>query len=350
VVLMYGAERSAAILNRTAPGGKTPARVAVCVATYRRPRGLRALLESLGKLAFSRNAVRLWVYVVDNDAEASARAAVHEARARLPFPVEYAVEPERNISLARNRGVARALEHAPDFVAFIDDDEVAHPDWLDELLEVQARFAADVVSGGVVPLLSAGAPGWARSGGFFAQRKPPSGTPVPVASTSNALVSARLLRAVPGPFDPSFGLAGGGDSLFFTRCAREGALLVAAPYAVVEETVPPARSRAAWVLRRAFRVGNGAVFIERALPAPRRNLSVRLLKGVTRLLGSTALLPPAALLGRTTALRALWGVCYGAGCMAGAVGYRYAEYARVVPEGPGVDDGPRALPASRATG
>jgi hypothetical protein len=41
---------------------------------------------------------------------------------------------------------------------------------------------------------------------------------------------------------------------------------------------------------------------------------------------SAAALPFAALFGRAAAMRALWGVCYGAGCASALVGYRYHEY------------------------
>lgn len=300
-------------------------RVAVCVATFRRPRQLAELLESLGAQR-APLAGRVWVCVVDNDADASARAVVEAARPRLPYEVDYAVEPRRNIALARNRGVARALEMGAEWVAFIDDDEVARPGWLQALLAAQARFAADAVSGPVRPRLAADAPGWAERGGFFALPMPPAGTPLGTAATNNALVSRRLLAAVPGPFDPAFGLTGSSDSLFFTRCARQGARLVAAPDAVVEEAVPAARARAGWVLRRAFRVGNAAWWMERALPAEVRRPGERLGKATARLLGSALLFPTAALLGRAAALRALAGVWYGAGCLAGVAGHRYAEY------------------------
>jgi len=307
------------------PVASDSADVAVCVATFRRPDELAALLGSLGALEVPEG-VRVWLCVVDNDAQGSARPVVEAARARLPFPVEYLREPERNISLARNRGVARALERGAGFVAFIDDDEVARPGWLRALVETRARFGADAVAGSVRPRLDPGAPAWAGRSGLFAQAQPAAGTPLPTAATSNALVSRRLLEAVPGPFDPRFGRSGSGDSLFFTHGVRRGARVVAAPDAVVEEAVSVARARAGWVLRRAFRVGNGAVWVERALGPPHRRLGWRVLAGTLRLAGSAAVLPAAALLGRAAAVRALWGVCYGAGCLAALAGYRYREY------------------------
>ncbi|HEU4557068.1 MAG TPA: glycosyltransferase [Longimicrobium sp.] len=306
--------------------GGARVRVAVCVATFCRPGQLAALLESLAAQALPAD-TEAWLCVVDNDRQESARAVVDAARPRLPFAVDYEVEPERNISLARNRGVARALERGADCVAFIDDDEVARPDWLAALLAARARFGADAVAGAVVPRTGPGTPPWVGRSRLFAQVQPAAGTPLPTAATSNALVSRRLLEAVPGPFDPVFGLSGSGDSLFFTRAVRQGARLVAAPGAVVDEVVPPSRARVRWVLRRGFRVGNGAVWLERTLPPENRRLGWRIVAASARLVGSASVLPVAALMGRAAALRALWGVCYGAGCLAALAGYRYSEYA-----------------------
>lgn len=301
-------------------------RVAVCVATYRRPGLLADLLASLGRLELRRHPAEVRVVVVDNDAAESARGVVDAARAGLPFGVEYAVEPERNISLARNRAVAMALAWGAEWAAFVDDDEVVRPRWLDELLEVQARSGADAVAGAVVPRFPAGAPAWAERSGVYARLHRRSGEPVAFLATHNALVSARLLRRDGGPFDPAFGISGGGDSHFFLRCAREGARMVGAAAAVAEETVLPERLRAGWVLRRAFRTGNGAVFAERALPPESRRVGQRVVKGIGRMAVSAVALPVAALLGRAAATRALWGVCYGAGCASALFGYRYHEY------------------------
>lgn len=306
-------------------------RVAVCVATFRRAELLAGLLASLGRLEPRRHPAEVRVVVVDNDAAASARAAVEAARAASALEVEYVVEPERNISLARNRGVARALAWGAEWVAFVDDDEVVRPGWLDELLEVQARSGADAVAGAVVPRFTGPVPAWAERSGVFSRLHRRSGEPVAFVATHNALVAARLLHREGGPFDPDFGLSGGGDSLFFLRCAREGARMVGAAAAVAEESIPPGRVRTGWVLRRAFRTGNAAVFCERALPPGSRRVAQRVLKGVARMTASAAALPLAAVLGRAMAMRALWGVSYGAGCASAVLGYRYFEYRDTAP-------------------
>ncbi|HEY7769317.1 glycosyltransferase family 2 protein [Longimicrobium sp.] len=279
----------------TLPGAMP--RVAVCIATFRRPEGLSALLASLGALAFSRRAAEVVVVAADNDARESARGVCREAAGSLPWPLHYVVEAERNIAGARNRAVARALEAGADFVAFVDDDETVSPEWLDELLDAQAASGADVVQGRVVPCFQPGTPAWLSGAWVYGVSLPARGTRLPVASTNNVLVRAGLL-AGGRPFDPAFGLSGGEDSLFFLRAAREGALIVSAPAAVACEHVSPARARVGWVLRRAFRGGNTALHCEYALPRSTRAPAGRLARATLRMGASVPLLPLSVLRGR----------------------------------------------------
>jgi hypothetical protein len=172
-------------------------------------------------------------------------------------------------------------------------------------------------------------PAWLVRGRFFDGPRFRTGTPRPYVATNNSLVSARLLRRTPRRFDPAFGRSGSGDSEFFMRLQRQGARLVWVDEAVVRERIPDSRGRAGWVLRRAFRMGNGVVFCERALPREIRRLSPWLLKAAVRASGALVLLIPSVAFGRQGVVRALWNLAYGAGCAAALLGYRYTEYSSV---------------------
>jgi succinoglycan biosynthesis protein ExoM len=254
---------------------------------------------------------------------------VDRLRASMAWPVSYMVEPERNIARARNRGVAEALVWGADFVAFVDDDERVCESWLATLLDVQAAFHADVVQGPVLRLLPERTPEWLRRGSGLEGQRLATGQTVRYAATANALVAARLLAVHgPAPFDPAFGLSGGSDGLFFSRCRREGARLVWANEAVVEEWVPERRASAEWLLRRAFREGNAALYCERAQPAELRQSGRQVLRGCARLafgLGRALLVPMA---GRAALLRSARHFAYAAGTLSALTGYRYYEYVR----------------------
>ena len=143
-------------------------RVAICISTFRRQKLLRELLNGIGKLSFRKvSPPELAIVVVDTPDQTGSVQKVCET-VSLPWPIKYVVEPRRGLTYARNRAIAEA--GSVDFVAFIDDDEVPSPEWLDELLWAQAEFSADVVSGPVSPHYGPGVAGWIKAGGFFSSR------------------------------------------------------------------------------------------------------------------------------------------------------------------------------------
>src|SRR5438309_4254332 len=147
--------------------------VTVCIATYRRAERLTAVLEDLTR----QTRLPDEVVIVDNDAAGSAQPVVEQRlRESAPFPVRYAVQPVKNISLTRNRTVELA---GGEWLAFIDDDERAPPAWLGQLLEAAARNAADGVLGPVEPVVPPSAPAWIRRGHFYEFPRMASGMVIP---------------------------------------------------------------------------------------------------------------------------------------------------------------------------
>lgn len=303
-------------------------KIAVTVATHLRAAMLRELLDGLAAMAIPEGVVASLV-IVDNDAAGSARAVVDSMRATHPLPLQYEIEPERNIALARNRGVSMALAAGADFVAFIDDDEVPDPQWLDQLVRTIRATGAGVATGPVIAHFPADVDAWARiHDPFTRHRHIASGSEVPTAETANALVACPLLRALHPPFDPTFGPAGGSDSLFFLRARLAGARIVWADRAVVRETIPSRRASIRWLAQRAFRVGNCGVFVERnALPL-RVWAPLRLAKTAAHFAAGLALLIAAPFGGGRTWFAALRRLGLTAGALSALFGYRYFEYGR----------------------
>jgi glycosyltransferase involved in cell wall biosynthesis len=219
--------------------------LAVCVATYRRPEGLRSLLGALaGQLPTP--GCDWHIVVVDNDAAASAAAIVREFEPLLAREIHYAVEPQRGVARARNRSVQCA--GSVDWIAFIDDDEVPSPNWLASLLASQRRFGADIVNGPVVARFEPGGPSWVRALPHFRSPVLPTGTPLAEATTSNTLVARRLLGDA--PFDAVHFNARGEDTDCFLRLAQDGATIVWSAEEPVVTTVPLDRQSLGWALHR----------------------------------------------------------------------------------------------------
>src|SRR5256885_16758971 len=80
--------------------------VVLCIPTYRRPAGLRNLLEHVAKLVYSGD---LSVIVVDNDPlRYDGRLTVKDVSSCFPRPIECEVEPNRGHTFAYNRAFALA--------------------------------------------------------------------------------------------------------------------------------------------------------------------------------------------------------------------------------------------------
>jgi succinoglycan biosynthesis protein ExoM len=225
--------------------------VDVCIATYRRPQQLSTLLGSLIEQD-TRGQFTFRIVVIDNDAQGTAEAVVRRMSAPA-VDVVYDVEPQRSISLARNRGFRHATG---EYIATIDDDEYADREWLSNLLDALTRYEADVAFGPTVPIFDADAPEYIKRCRAFASPNPPTGSTENFTDhTGNALV--RHAVVTDPPFDPFLGLTGGEDTAFFQRLRRQNRKLVWCREARVFTRVPPERATLLWVAKRAFRNGNG---------------------------------------------------------------------------------------------
>ena len=241
-----GRQHSASICSVPTLLHMTLTTLAVCVATYRRPEGLRCLLGALARQRPTPGCD--WhVVVVDNDAAASAAAIVREFEPLLAREVHYAVEPQRGVASARNRSVQCA--GCVDWIAFVDDDEVPPPNWLASLLASQRRFGADIVNGPVVARFEPGGPSWIGALPHFKSPVLPTGTPLAEATTGNTLVARRLLGDA--PFDVvHFNEWGEDDTDCFLRLGQDGATIVWSAEEPVVTTVPLGRQSLGWALRR----------------------------------------------------------------------------------------------------
>lgn len=233
-----------------------PAEIQVCICTFQRPQLLDKLLQGLDSLNPRTPSFR--VQVVDNDASGSARETVTARAATTGYALEYDIEPEQNIALARNRSL-RGLEAG--WVAFIDDDEVPDPDWLLNLHATAAACQADAVFGPVLPDWPEEVPDWIRANPVHNRQRHTTGDPVPPEQTrtGNVLVRAKLLMQYEEPFDRAYGLTGGSDSDLFKRLAACGARYVWCDEAAVKEHVMPERTRPGWLLRRYYRGGHNHI-------------------------------------------------------------------------------------------
>jgi glycosyltransferase involved in cell wall biosynthesis len=228
----------------------------ICIPTFRRPAGLKNTLESLiaqvGAESFA-------VVVVENDAEKLEGKRVADAiLASGALSGLSVVESNQGNCSAINTAFRTARERFPTaaFLLMIDDDEVASPTWIAEMVGAARSSEADLVGGPVVRRFEADPSRGLQSHPLFYSDFTGTGEVASLHGTGNCLVRRTVLEALGEPsLDPRFNFLGGGDMDFFTRCRLAGFKSYWNEDATVFETVPAQRMTTMWVLRRSISTG-----------------------------------------------------------------------------------------------
>ena len=235
--------------------------IVIAIPTFRRPASLARLLGALEKLETD---ARVLVIVADNDAEGHAGYDFcRSICAQYRWPLDPIIAEERGIAQVRNALVQRALSypHAR-FVAMLDDDEWPSPQWLNELVRVQAETGAEVVEGSVLFETKSAKGHWSAGFDGVSDMRRPNGPTAMLEGAGNLLIDRSCLERLGAPwFDPAFALSGGEDRDFFERVKAAGGKFAWADDAVAHGLVPERRMTLEWVLRRAYGIGNTEMHI-----------------------------------------------------------------------------------------
>lgn len=236
----------------------------VCVCTYRRPDGLRALLNSLTTLSGMDDVA---IVVADNDANGAGKAVCDQLPADYPFAVHSLIETQTGISAARNAAVNKALSLNPEYLAFLDDDEKPSTDWLVELHRVQKMTQADVVGGPTLSEFPDGVSEEQKNNPYFgADLGTEDGEACQLQAAGNFMITAAAIKPMtPVVFHPAFAQSGGEDLAFFTQLAQRGATMHWAKNAIVHEAVPANRLTKSWMKSRVINIANSRVRVMQML-------------------------------------------------------------------------------------
>ena len=300
--------------------------VSICIITYQRPEGLKQLIASLDRLEFKQIELpEIEVIVIDNDVTVAACDFCEQIES-FKWSLICEIEPQRGISYARNHAFSCASKQA-DFIVTIDDDEVADPQWLEQLLMVQQKYDADVVAGPVFTrFLDKDVPNWVQQGQFFDLTRYPTGHLIQVAFTNNSLVRGEILRKLGKPFDERFALTGGEDSHLFMRLYQAGAKMVWADEAIVYESIPQTRTTKKYILERGYRSWCTHSLLERELYPSVKIQAIRTIKGMGLIVIGLVQLIPSLFQEQHVFVLALRSIYRGCGTIAGLIGRHETQY------------------------
>ena len=131
-------------------------KISVILCTYNRCQSLVKALESAAALRLS-SAVEWEVLVIDNNSRDQTRRVVEDFCRRYAGRFQYLFEPQQGKSYALNTGIRAAQG---DILAFMDDDVIVDPMWLQNLTSAMDRDGWQGAGGRVVPNQEFSAPRW----------------------------------------------------------------------------------------------------------------------------------------------------------------------------------------------
>lgn len=244
--------------------------IAVCARSF--SPSLARCLDTLDKQEVSPGWILQEFLIVLNEDSSSSDTSIQQLDAWLhgdgsKVDRRIVQEPRQGIPFARNR----ALEDAKgSWIAFIDDDCVASPEWLRELTRVADRHSAQGVAGSweIVPdgtpspWLPTGV--WGPKAYNFHGSDSLDGQVIPSAYTRNILfeVPTNGHDGLDLRFDTSLAETGGSDALFFYRFSKSGRKIIFAANACVTEFFDDERLMLRWHLKR--RIRNAQTRLRRA--------------------------------------------------------------------------------------
>lgn len=292
------------------------------IITYNRQNELIRLLESLNNLVTDNSFTIENVVVVDNSPDFNTQEIKSEIN-KSKYSVIHEHEKQPGIPFARNKVVE--LSKDVDFLAFIDDDEIADENWILELVKCQQKYHADVVRGPVLPKYDKAPPKWLQ---ITAQRpRFKTGKSMISLATNNVLLNMGLFKNNLNPFDIRLAQTGGTDSLLGRELVKKGHSIIWCDEAIVYEFIVTKRQSLSWMIQRSYRGGNNFSLQLRILNSGRLAILRRVIVSFLHIIEGVLYLPLILFPIKKKFISPLK-FAEGVGGIVGVLGLKYNEYKR----------------------
>lgn len=229
--------------------------ISVIIPTFHRPNGAFNAVESIfGQI----NAPSFEIILIDNDKNESAKPIANELALKaksLNIDFKYIIEPNAGVANARNKALNFAIG---EYIAFLDDDECAFPNWLEAIYKTAIETKANVVFGPIEARLLNGSDEPSEYFKTFFSRLDEwnEGIITRHYGCGNSLMHRASVFAKPDTFNPITNETGGEDDLLFREVEANGGIFAWSKKAWVYEDVPRQRASYSYLTPRAFAYGH----------------------------------------------------------------------------------------------
>jgi len=237
--------------------------VSVIICTYNRIKLLELSLKSVIAQDYSPD--RFEIIVIDNGPNQQVRQIVNILKSRSKSKIAYSIEEKRGLSFARNKGVLMAKGR---IIAFLDDDEIAPENWLQEIMqsyEIDEKIGC--VGGRIIPVFPANKPpswysteiqgffGGVDNGGEAHEINPKN----EYLGGGNISFKKQLVVDL-GMFDTNLGVRGetsyaGEETALYLKVLKENYKVYYNPKAITYHFIEKERISKKYLYRRAFQNG-----------------------------------------------------------------------------------------------
>lgn len=243
-----------------------PIELSVVVCTYNRSSLLPYCLQSLVDQTLDKE---LYEVLIINNNSSDDTQSIIDGFSRKASNFRALSEPIQGLSHARNRGWK---ESKGKFIAYIDDDAKAIPEWCEKILDAFKTVTPEpvAVGGEIRPFYEKDPPSWftddyevmtwGKEAGFLQLPRAPNGF------AGSNMAFKRLILEEYGGFSSNYGMRGnkiglGEETELFMRVYKDYPLFWYDPGAKIFHWVPIRNMRITYRLKRAYKSGEATAYI-----------------------------------------------------------------------------------------
>ena len=266
-------------------------KISVVVCTYNREDLIAGCLNSL--INQTADSTNFEILIIDNNSTDKTCEIIKKYLCHKNFVLLH--ESKQGLSHARNRGIQEARG---EYIAFLDDDARAHPDYVKNLEQIlsQTEQHIDCLGGPILPFYTSPKPPWFKDTYEIRRSSPnPYFLKQGQSFSGSNMIWNRNLLLVLGGFNPDFGVKGkyltlGEETALFDKLwnTREPRLLFS-PDLIVYHWVPAHKMTIHYRLKRAFAVGQSLELISKDYKSYKRIINGLALFGISVKLAFRAL-------------------------------------------------------------